>query len=153
VGGKDQRGITRPQGAHCDIGAFEARFTLTGISPASGGTAGGNRVTLTGSGFGTVANTQVLFDGEALPAGSIVSVTATQIVFTALAHEVRSVSVTVSVNGTALAGSVTYMYAKVAPQPGTKPGARSVGAPSAVPGARPAGPSGGTTPDSLPPSR
>ena len=26
---KDQRGVARPAGAHCDIGAFEARFTLT----------------------------------------------------------------------------------------------------------------------------
>ncbi|MGI8857866.1 MAG: choice-of-anchor Q domain-containing protein [Thermomicrobiales bacterium] len=34
AGGKDQRGVTRPVGAHCDIGAFEARFTLT----VSGGT-------------------------------------------------------------------------------------------------------------------
>jgi len=110
-------------------------------------------VTLTGSGFGTVANTQVLFDGEALPGESIVSVTATQIVFTAPEHAVGSVSVTVSVNGTAVAGSVRYMYARVAPQPGTKPGAGSGGAPSAVPGARPAGPSGGTAPDALPSSR
>jgi len=23
VNGRDQRGVTRPQGAHCDIGAFE----------------------------------------------------------------------------------------------------------------------------------
>jgi fibronectin-binding autotransporter adhesin len=29
TGPVDQRGVTRPQGAHCDIGAFEARFTLT----------------------------------------------------------------------------------------------------------------------------
>ena len=30
VNGKDQRGITRPQGPHCDIGAFESQgFTLT----------------------------------------------------------------------------------------------------------------------------
>ena len=34
VSNLDQRGITRPQGAHCDIGSVEARFTLT----ASGGT-------------------------------------------------------------------------------------------------------------------
>jgi predicted outer membrane repeat protein len=30
VNGQDQRGVARPQGAHCDIGAFESRgFTLT----------------------------------------------------------------------------------------------------------------------------
>jgi hypothetical protein len=29
VGGKDQRGITRPQGAHCDIGSFELGQTAT----------------------------------------------------------------------------------------------------------------------------
>ncbi len=33
VAGKDQRGITRPQGPHCDIGAFEA-MTTTGPPPA-----------------------------------------------------------------------------------------------------------------------
>src|SRR5262249_19969644 len=44
VNNLDQRGISRPQGAHCDIGAFEARFTLT----ASGGTP---QSTLTGQPF------------------------------------------------------------------------------------------------------
>lgn len=32
VAGKDQRGVTRPQGPHCDIGAFEA-VTVTGPLP------------------------------------------------------------------------------------------------------------------------
>ena len=33
VGGKDQRGISRPQGAHCDLGAFEQN----GAAPVIGG--------------------------------------------------------------------------------------------------------------------
>ena len=86
--------------------AADATFTLTntpptaftGISPASGSTAGGNRVTITGAGFGTAATTKVLLDGVALPAASVVSVTGTQIVFVAPAHAAGNVAVTVKVN-------------------------------------------------------
>jgi len=61
VGGIDQRGVHRPQGAACDIGAFEY-FQLAlngGTLPTSGGV-----VTLTGTGFQpgitlTIANTPV----------------------------------------------------------------------------------------------
>ena len=43
-------------------------------------------------------------DGVALPGGSIVSVTGTQIVYVAPAHAAGSVTVTVAVNGTAAGG-------------------------------------------------
>ncbi|MDQ2785724.1 MAG: IPT/TIG domain-containing protein, partial [Chloroflexota bacterium] len=48
VAGKDQRGVLRPQGSACDIGAYEYLIlTLNGTTiPTSGGTA-----TLTGTGF------------------------------------------------------------------------------------------------------
>jgi len=48
VGGLDQRGVHRPQGAACDIGAFEyfKLAILGGTLPTSGGV-----VTLTGTGF------------------------------------------------------------------------------------------------------
>src|SRR5262249_35808671 len=126
---------------------------LTGISPASGSTAGGNTVTLSGAGFGTSTNTQVLVDGTAIPAAHLSSVTGTQIVFTAPAHAAGSVSVGVKVNGTALAGSPTYTYGAVNPLPGAQPTGGTVGAPSAVPGARPSASSDGTAPTPLPPAR
>jgi len=33
VGGVDQRGVTRPQGSHCDIGAFELEQTVADTTP------------------------------------------------------------------------------------------------------------------------
>ena len=255
VGGLDQRGVARPQGAHCDIGAFESRgfsliisggnnqtatvstpfaaplavtitspdgaplpagadvtftapdsgasatltgspatinasgaasvtatangtvgtytvtastldiadatFTLTnapataftGISPASGSTTGGNKVTLTGVGFGTAASTQVLLNGVALPAGSIVRVTGTQIVYVAPAHAAGNVTVTVKVSGTPLAGSVAYTYGTTTPLPGTEPTGGIAGSPSPLPGSRPAGTTGGSAPNPLPAAR
>jgi hypothetical protein len=49
VAGKDQRGIARPQGAHCDIGAFEYAQpdSLPGAKPPGG--TGGSPVPLPGS--------------------------------------------------------------------------------------------------------
>lgn len=50
----DQRGVFRPQGGVCDIGSFESGGTpptLTALSPPSGGTAGGSKVTLIGTGY------------------------------------------------------------------------------------------------------
>src|SRR5262249_62138661 len=40
--GTDERGVPRPQGARCDIGAFEftGGFALSGVSPERGGNAG-----------------------------------------------------------------------------------------------------------------
>ena len=115
---------------------------LTGTSPASGGVAGGNQVTLTGTGFGTKANTQVLLDGSTLPATSLVSVSGTEIVYVAPAHAAGNVAVTVKVNGTLLAGSGTYTYGSVSPQPGTKPPGGTGGSPTVLPGSRPTGTTG-----------
>jgi hypothetical protein len=36
VGGRDQRGITRPQGAHCDIGAYETSPSTTSVTFEAG---------------------------------------------------------------------------------------------------------------------
>jgi CSLREA domain-containing protein len=49
----DQRGFLRPQGTHCDIGAFEtvAGFTVTAITPIQGGSGGTVTGTVSGSGF------------------------------------------------------------------------------------------------------
>jgi hypothetical protein len=126
---------------------------LTGISPASGDTAGGTSVTLTGIGFGTSANTQVFLDGSALPAASIESVTSTQIVYLAPAHAAGSVTVTVQVNGTTLAGSAMYTYGTVNPLPGAKALGGVPGTQAPLPTARATGTSGGTAPNPLPTPR
>ncbi|MHB8647740.1 MAG: choice-of-anchor Q domain-containing protein [Thermomicrobiales bacterium] len=109
-------------------GAASVTFNLTNtpnlvtISPSSGGMAGGNHVILTGVGFGTAANTQVLSNGIAIPAANLTSVT-----------------VTVTVNGTALSGSVTYQYGVVNPLPGRQPVTGS-GNPDPLPLPRPSAP-------------
>jgi hypothetical protein len=113
---------------------------------------GGNTITVTGAGFGTNATTQVLLDGVAVPAANIVSVTSTQIGYVAPAHAAGNVTVTVTVNGTVLAGSGTYTYGAVSTLPGSKPPGPAGGPPSALPAVRPAGARGGV-PNPLPPSR
>lgn len=128
--------------------------SLTAISPPFGGTTGGNRVTLTGIGFGTVpTDVQVLVGGTAIPAGSIVGVTNTQIVYVTPAHTPGNAVVTVKVNGTMANGSATFTYGTVTPLPGAPPSG-SGGTPNSnpLPGARPGGaPSG--NPDPVPGSR
>jgi len=91
--------------------------TLTDISPSSGIAAGGTTVTLSGFGFGTTADTQVLVNGVALPGASVLSVAARSIRFTAPAHGSGAVTITVRVAGTLASGSMTYTYGPVISQP------------------------------------
>ena len=127
--------------------------SLVTISPSSGGTGGGVRVTLTGFGFGTVAaNVQVLVDGTAIPAGSIVSVADRQIVYTAPVHIPGTATVTVTVGGVAASGSETYTYGTANPLPGGQPPGGSGGNPNPLPGTRP-GPAPSGNPNPLPGSR
>ncbi len=140
------------------VGAPSATFTLanrppgvSGISPASGSTAGGNRVTLTGAGFGTSATTQILLDGVALPATNVTSVTGTQIVYVAPAHAAGSVTVSVKVNGTELAASATYTYGMTTPQPSSHPAGPPSGTiPNPQPSSHPTGPPSGAIPNPQP---
>ncbi len=85
---------------------YEATPTVTGISPAGGTTAGGNTVTITGSGFvsgasvefGTAAGTGVTFDSS------------TQLTVTAPAHAAGPVHVTVTTAGGTSASSSKDLY-------------------------------------------
>jgi hypothetical protein len=106
-----------------------------------------------GGGFGTAGNTQVLLDGVAIPAANIVSVSGTQVVYTAPAHSAGVVLVTVKVNGAALAGSVAYQYGTVSTLPGIKSSGGSLGNPSAQPVNRPTGPMQPGSPQPVPGSR
>ncbi len=258
VNARDQRGVTRPQGAHCDIGAFESRgftltitggnnqygginlafpaplsvtlasaygepiqgarvaftvtpagggatatlaptaavpvgtnggasvtasangtpgtytvaatvvgtpsvapatFTLTnapyisGVSPASGSIQGGNQVTISGLGFTSAANMQVLVDGTPLPAASIVSATPAQFVFIAPAHAAGAATVTATANGSPMSGSATYTYGTVTTLPGGHPQGGIPGSGNTLPAARPSGTTPATNPASLPSPR
>lgn len=127
---------------------------VSGITPVSGSTTGGNTVLLTGFGFGTTANTQVLLDGVALPASSITSVSPTTIDFVAPAHASGAVTITVIVGGVTAAGSATYTYGPVAPLPVGQPAPSPVTPANPLPPQRPVSqPAPGGVPSPLPPSR
>jgi hypothetical protein len=134
--------------------AFYYAPTLTGISPSSGSATGGNTVTLAGFGFGTPADTQVLIDGVALPAGQVTSVGARSITFIAPAHAAGTVTITVRAGGTLVSGSVGYQYGAVSALPGARPSGGTPGPipPIPLPPARPAGSPLGQ-PGPLPPHR
>ncbi len=126
---------------------------LTRINPASGATAGGNLVTLSGQGFGTATNTVVVLDGVALPATAIRSVTATTITYTAPAHGSGTVTVKVVIGGVTVSGSVTYTYGPEMPVPAPRSGGGTDSHPVALPGSRPGGVIGGAAPNPAPPPR
>src|SRR5215213_824030 len=68
----DQRGVARPQGTRCDIGAFELLLALA-LSPSFAGAGEpGFTLTVTGAGFSAASN--VLWGGDARPT-SFVSAT------------------------------------------------------------------------------
>ena len=79
----DQRGFDRPQGAACDIGAFESRggFSVSGALPNHAGNAAPKLVLIYGSGFSAnsipkliCGSTQVVGNGVTLDnAGSVLS--------------------------------------------------------------------------------
>lgn len=148
VGNVDQRGGTRPRGAHCDIGAFEAGFVLTSLNPAYGPPAGGNTVTLTGADF-TVGAT-VSFGGTA---ATVTNVTPTAITVTAPAHAMaQAVDVVVTSGGFTVTLTGGYAYGSINPLPGRGPTGGAGGNPSPLPPARQSGGMSGI-PNPLPPSR
>ncbi|MGI8687751.1 MAG: choice-of-anchor Q domain-containing protein, partial [Thermomicrobiales bacterium] len=150
----DQRGVTRPQpaGGLCDIGAYEAQAsvpapTITAVSPSSGGTAGGNHVTLTGTGFQSGATVKV----GANAATSVTVVNSTTITVTAPAGSAGTVSVTVTNpdSGTfTLPNAYTYGVVKTPPQPRAG-GGTGGGSPPSLPGGR-SSPASGGSPNPIP---
>lgn len=69
----DQRGIARPQGSGCDIGAYE-RVAALSVSPSLVAVDEGD-FTLTVWGSGFTSSSQVLWDGQAMPTTFVDSVT------------------------------------------------------------------------------
>jgi hypothetical protein len=69
----DQRGVTRPQGAMCDIGAYEAEMpSLISTNPSSA-TVGDPGFTLTITGTGFVSGATVLWNGASRTTGFVSS--------------------------------------------------------------------------------
>jgi hypothetical protein len=84
---------------------------VTGVSPASGSTAGGQPVTITGSGFSTGAT--VTLDGQA--ATSVTVDSGTQITATTPAHAAGAVNVVVTTTGGSSTVSAADQYTYVTP--------------------------------------
>lgn len=68
----DQRGLSRPQGSACDIGAFEfSALNVTSVTASCGPVTGGGSVTIKGSGF--LGATSVQFGGVTAQSFTVVS--------------------------------------------------------------------------------
>ncbi len=110
VAGKDQRGVLRPQGSACDIGAYEYLIlTLNGTTiPTSGG-----RATLTGTGFQPGLTLTV--DGVNAPVTNVAS-DGTGLTATFHAHLSGNVTASVSEPAFAPASATTMLtYANFTP--------------------------------------
>lgn len=73
AGGVDQRGLTRPQGAHCDIGAFEASASTTAVTAAQPTAGGDVTITATVAGPSAAAGApqgSIAFTKNGAPIGS-----------------------------------------------------------------------------------
>lgn len=90
----DQRGISRPQGSGCDIGAFELVLQLAASPSLVAIDEGGFTLTVTGDDF--TMSSQVLWDGTPLPTTFIDSNTLQATVSAALLISPTTVQVTVS---------------------------------------------------------
>ena len=119
----DQRGFNRSSTAP-SIGAYEFNGTapaptVTNISPATGSTAGGTAITITGTDF--TGATAVTIDGTA--ATNVIVVSSTSITATTPAGTVGTASVEVTTpSGTNAANTLfTYTAAAVIAGPGTVP--------------------------------
>jgi hypothetical protein len=94
--GVDQRGVTRPQGSQCTVGAVEVagHLTITKVKPASGKV--GKKVTIEGTELSGA--TQVSFNGKS---ASITTDTVSEITTVVPAGATTGpISVTTSVGGT-----------------------------------------------------
>ena len=101
--------------------------TVSGVSPASGPTAGGTAITITGTNFDATATVTV--GGTA--ATSVAFVSATQINATTPAHAAGVADVVVTVGGQSSATSAADQFTYVAPPPPTVTGVSPASGPSA----------------------
>ena len=90
----DQRGVSRPQGSGCDIGAYELIVMLVALPNLVAIDEGGFTLTVTGEGFSPTS--QVLWDGLSLPTTFVDSSSLTATVSPAELTMPKTVQVTVS---------------------------------------------------------
>ena len=114
----DQRGVTRPQGPHCDIGAYEVNvFALTSLDP-SAMIKGSAEFSLKVNGTSLSAGDIVYWNGEARPTTFVSPTQLTAQILAADVDSVTSAEVTVKnpdlVESNALTFS-TYSFADVLP--------------------------------------
>lgn len=140
VNGVDQRGSPRPA-ATCTIGAWEPPF-ITAISPNTGGTAGGNHVTITGGGIFPGAS--VIFSSGGCTNVTVISATTLTCVVPA---GTGTVDVTMNSGGGFVGKVGAYTYGTVNPLPALGPTGGAPGGPNPLPNSRPSsGPSGSPNP-------
>jgi len=126
--------------------------TVTGINPTSGPTAGGSRVTITGTGF--QSGLTVRFGDTSGSTATISNVSSTQIVLTTPAHAAGTADVVVTnPDGGTVTWAGVYTYGVLNPEPPLRSGPpASGGPPSAGPPARPGPPPSGGPPPAPAPS-
>jgi hypothetical protein len=141
-GGKDNgahtaAAIFRTAGSQSVTVSGSITPAVTAINSSSGGTAGGNHVTLSGVGFGTVpASVSVTIGGA--PA-AVTNVTNTQLTVTVPAHPTGAVDVTVTVSGQGTTVPNGYTYGAVNPLPTEQPAGPAGNGANGLPGPRPVG--------------
>ncbi len=122
-------------------GTLTARLTaaitpvVTSVALANGGTAGGNRVTLVGLGFGTApTNVSVTIGGRPATVGAM---TDTSLIVTTPPHPAGEVNIIVTVNGQSTTVTNGYTYGVVNPLPGGQPPGGTPDNPAPLPATRP----------------
>src|SRR5215831_8251022 len=107
--------VTTPGGTSAAVAAdhytYDAKPTVSGISPPAGPTAGGNTITINGTNF--LSGASVSFGG--VGSGSVTFVSATQLKAVAPAHAVGTVDVTVTTPGGTSTASAADHYTYDAP--------------------------------------
>ena len=129
----DQRGVARPFGPTCDIGAVEFAFA---IIPSSGSFNGGTTLTIIGAGF--VPGMTVTLGANTCTSPTITG-TGTSATCTIPAHGQGTVDVTLTRNSQSIALTNGYTYGNVTVLPGPQPSPPPSGNPAPLPSARPPG--------------
>ncbi len=149
----DQRGMSRPQGTACDIGAYEyVPFALTSLSLTGCATDGGATVIVTGTGL--LPDTTVFFDTS--PATGIVYLDSTRLRIVTPPHSAGTVAVEIRLGDDRSSMVAAFRYGTVVPAPPVRPSppAGTVSTPIPAPPQRPAATAPpNATPNVVPPRR
>ncbi len=143
--------VTATDGALTGTGAVQVPLIVAGVSPSSGDVRGGGTATIAGANFGTNPSVVGVTFGNA--AATVVQVTSTGVTVRVPPNATGTVNVAVTVNGVGATRNGAYTYGITNALPGQRPAAPSGGNPAALPGARAAAGPGAGSPAPLPPAR